>query len=50
VAVEEGVSGSIPVAERPAAGPLFAKLTKGDAVIAPKLEPCGGTFASCPDF
>jgi hypothetical protein len=41
VAVEEGVSGSIPVAERPAAGPLFAKLTKGDAVIAPKLEPCG---------
>ena len=38
VVVEEGVSGSIPVAERPAAGPLFAKLTKGDVVIAPKLD------------
>jgi putative DNA-invertase from lambdoid prophage Rac len=36
--IEEGVSGSIPVAERPAAGPLFAKLTKGDVVIAPKLD------------
>jgi DNA invertase Pin-like site-specific DNA recombinase len=38
VVIEEGVSGSIPVAERPAAGPLFAKLTKGDVVIAPKLD------------
>ncbi len=38
VVVEEGVSGSIPVAERPAAGPLFAKLTAGDIVIAPKLD------------
>jgi putative DNA-invertase from lambdoid prophage Rac len=38
IVVEEGVSGSIPVAERPAAGPLFAKLTKGDVVIAPKLD------------
>src|SRR3984885_5811892 len=38
VFVEEGVSGSVPVAERPAAGPLFAKLTKGDVVIAPKLD------------
>ena len=38
VVVEEGVSGSVPVAERPAAGPLFAKLTKGDVVIAPKLD------------
>ncbi|HME85068.1 MAG TPA: recombinase family protein [Roseiarcus sp.] len=36
--IEEGVSGSVPVAERPAAGPLFAKLTKGDVVIAPKLD------------
>jgi hypothetical protein len=35
IVVEEGVSGSIPVAERPAAGPLFVKLTKGDVVIAP---------------
>ena len=31
-------SGSVPVAERPAGGPLFAKLTKGDVVIAPKLD------------
>ena len=38
VVIEEGVSGSVPVAERPAAGPLFAKLTKGDVVIAPKLD------------
>jgi DNA invertase Pin-like site-specific DNA recombinase len=38
IVVEEGVSGSVPVAERPAAGPLFVKLTKGDAVIAPKLD------------
>jgi putative DNA-invertase from lambdoid prophage Rac len=38
IVVEEGVSGSIPVAERPAAGPLFTKLTKGDVVVAPKLD------------
>jgi putative DNA-invertase from lambdoid prophage Rac len=38
IVVEEGVSGSIPVAERPAAGPLFVKLSKGDVVIAPKLD------------
>jgi putative DNA-invertase from lambdoid prophage Rac len=38
VVVEEGVSGSIPVIERPAASPLFAKLAKGDMVIAPKLD------------
>jgi putative DNA-invertase from lambdoid prophage Rac len=38
VVVEEGVSGSVPVAERPAAGPLFARLGKGDVVIAPKLD------------
>ncbi len=38
VVVEEGVSGSVPVAERPAAGPLFARLSKGDVVIAPKLD------------
>jgi putative DNA-invertase from lambdoid prophage Rac len=38
IVIEEGVSGSIPVAERAAAGPLFAKLAKGDAVIAPKLD------------
>jgi putative DNA-invertase from lambdoid prophage Rac len=38
IVVEEGVSGSIPVAERPAGGPLFARLKKGDAMIAPKLD------------
>jgi putative DNA-invertase from lambdoid prophage Rac len=38
IVVEEGVSGSVPVTERPAAGRLFAKLTKGDVVIAPKLD------------
>lgn len=38
VVVEEGVSGSIPVHERPAGGALFAKLAKGDIVIAPKLD------------
>jgi putative DNA-invertase from lambdoid prophage Rac len=38
VVIEEGVSGSVPVAERSAAGPLFAKLGKGDVVIAPKLD------------
>jgi hypothetical protein len=38
VTVDEGVSGSIPVNERPKGGPLFAKLRKGDIVIAPKLD------------
>jgi putative DNA-invertase from lambdoid prophage Rac len=38
IVIEEGVSGSVPVAERAGAGPLFAKLTKGDVIIAPKLD------------
>jgi putative DNA-invertase from lambdoid prophage Rac len=38
VVVEEGVSGSVPVAERPKGGELFARLRKGDIVIAPKLD------------
>jgi putative DNA-invertase from lambdoid prophage Rac len=38
VVVEEGVSGSVPVAERQRGGPLFARLEKGDVVIAPKLD------------
>jgi putative DNA-invertase from lambdoid prophage Rac len=38
IIVEEGVSGSIPVIERPAGGALFAKLAKGDVVISPKLD------------
>jgi DNA invertase Pin-like site-specific DNA recombinase len=32
------VAGSVPVAERPAGGPLFAKLKRGDAVISSKLD------------
>jgi len=38
IVIEEGVSGSVPVAERPAGGALFAKLKAGDVVIAPKLD------------
>jgi DNA invertase Pin-like site-specific DNA recombinase len=38
VFVEEGVSGSTPVSERPQGALLFAGLKKGDAVIAPKLD------------
>jgi putative DNA-invertase from lambdoid prophage Rac len=38
VVIEEGVSGSVPVAERPKGGALFAALKKGDIVIAPKLD------------
>ena len=38
VLVEEGVSGSIPVEERPIGGQLFAKLQRGDIVVAAKLD------------
>jgi putative DNA-invertase from lambdoid prophage Rac len=38
VVVEEGVSGSVPVGERPKGAVLFAQLAKGDVVIAPKLD------------
>ena len=38
VIVEEGVSGSIPVVERPAGGALFARLASGDIIISPKLD------------
>ena len=38
VIIEEGVSGSVPVFDRPKGGELFAKLAKGDVVIAPKLD------------
>jgi putative DNA-invertase from lambdoid prophage Rac len=38
VLVEEGVSGSIPINARPEGGKLFAKLVKGDSIIAPKLD------------
>ena len=38
VVVEKGVSGSVPVQERLKGGPLFAKLEKGDVLIAAKLD------------
>jgi putative DNA-invertase from lambdoid prophage Rac len=38
VFVEEGVSGSVPLAERPAGGELVRLLKRGDAVIAAKLD------------
>jgi putative DNA-invertase from lambdoid prophage Rac len=38
VLVEEGVSGSVPVEDRPVGGQLFAKLQRGDIVIAAKLD------------
>jgi putative DNA-invertase from lambdoid prophage Rac len=38
VVVEEGVSGSVPVEERPIGGQLFAKLQRGDIIIAAKLD------------
>jgi putative DNA-invertase from lambdoid prophage Rac len=38
VMVEEGVSGSVPVEDRPVGGPLLAKLERGDIVIAAKLD------------
>ena len=36
--VEEGVSGSVPLADRPAGGAMIANLKAGDIVIAPKLD------------
>jgi putative DNA-invertase from lambdoid prophage Rac len=38
VLVEEGVSGSVPVEDRPVGGPLLARLECGDIVIAAKLD------------
>jgi putative DNA-invertase from lambdoid prophage Rac len=38
IEVEKCVSGSIPVEQRPVGGALFAKLEKGDIVIAAKLD------------
>jgi putative DNA-invertase from lambdoid prophage Rac len=38
IEIEKGVSGSIPVEQRPVGGALFAKLEKGDIVIAAKLD------------
>jgi putative DNA-invertase from lambdoid prophage Rac len=38
VFVEQGVSGSTPIAERPAGAKLLAALRPGDAVLTPKLD------------
>jgi DNA invertase Pin-like site-specific DNA recombinase len=38
VSVEEGVSGSVPLAERPAGRAMVALLKRGDAMIAAKLD------------
>ena len=38
ILIEESVSGSVPVEERPAGARLFAKLAKGDVIIAAKLD------------
>lgn len=38
VIVEEGVSGSMPIRERPAGAALFARLQTGDVLIASKLD------------
>ena len=38
VVIEEGVSGSVPISQRPAGGALFSKLQPGDMVIASKLD------------
>src|SRR3954465_6611527 len=40
IVVEEGVSGSVPLNDRPAGGALLAKLKAGDIVIAAKLDRC----------
>jgi putative DNA-invertase from lambdoid prophage Rac len=38
VLIEEGVSGSVPVEERPVGGALFARIERDDIVIAAKLD------------
>ena len=38
VVVEKGVSGSIPVADRPMGGAMLERLKKGDVLIAAKLD------------
>src|SRR5215213_5645668 len=40
IVVEEGVSGSVPLNDRPAGGALLTKLKAGDIVIAAKLDRC----------
>jgi DNA invertase Pin-like site-specific DNA recombinase len=36
--IERGVSGSVPVADRPQGGDMFSRLHQGDVIIAPKLD------------
>ena len=38
--VERGVSGSVPLAERPEGGTLFRLIEPGDIAITPKLDRC----------
>jgi putative DNA-invertase from lambdoid prophage Rac len=38
IAIERGVSGSVPLEERPLGGALLAKLERGDIVVASKLD------------
>ena len=38
IEIEKGVSGSIPVEERKVGGALFAKLERGDVILAAKLD------------
>ena len=38
IVIEEGVSGSVPVLERPAGAALFSRLKAGDIIVAAKLD------------
>jgi len=40
IVIEEGVSGTVPLQDRPAGGAMLAKLRAGDVVIAAKLDRC----------
>jgi DNA invertase Pin-like site-specific DNA recombinase len=47
VVVEPGVSGGIPFAERPEGGKLWARLQRGDVVVAAKLDRMFRSAADC---
>jgi DNA invertase Pin-like site-specific DNA recombinase len=40
IVIEEGVSGSVPLGERPTGGALLSKLQAGDIIVAAKLDRC----------
>lgn len=40
IVIEEGVSGSIPIDQRPVGGAMLAKVKDGDIIIAAKLDRC----------